>query len=62
MTKEETEEFDSIASRPDVVLHPTRLRILHTLSPNRRLTPPQLNMALSDVPPASLISSPENTR
>jgi DNA-binding HxlR family transcriptional regulator len=54
MPKEESEEFDSIASRPDVVLHPTRLRILHTLSPNRRLTPPQLNTALPDVPPASL--------
>lgn len=54
MTREEAEEFDDSSTRRDAVLHPTRLRIINALSPNRRLSAPQINALLRDVPQASL--------
>ncbi len=54
MTRDDAEEFDSVASKADVVWHPVRLRIMNALSPNRRLTATQIGALLPDVAVASL--------
>lgn len=54
MTRDDSEEFDSVASKADVVWHPIRLRIMNALSPNRRLSATQIGALLPDVAVASL--------
>lgn len=54
MLFEDSEGFDNASSRADAVLHPERLRIMIALSPNLRLTAPQINDALPDLARSSL--------
>ncbi len=64
MTSDDAAEFEeadtkadeaaSPISTADVVWHPIRLRIMNALSPNRRLTTPQIGALLPDVATPSL--------
>lgn len=50
----EDSEGESSTGRADAVLHPIRLRIINSLSPNLQLTAPQIHEMLPDLPKTSL--------